>query len=143
VLVRHRLTANFAPMRAFFVLGFLAYAFDSDELNVASPTDDPEESNMQLLDEYSSDSEPALRFLQTLVNASNSSIDTPTEDSGSIPWIPLALVGLGGAGAAGYFMTREGTTYETTYEEYADDGLLDEEYEEYEEYEFDEEEYYE
>jgi hypothetical protein len=128
-------------MRAFLVLGFLAYGFDSDDMQISSPTDDPEESNVALLDEYDGDL-PAVRLLQTLVNASNVTLESPTTTA-SVPWVPLALVGLGGAGAAGYFMTREGASYETTYEEYTEDVLLDEEYEydgEYEEYD---EEYYE
>jgi hypothetical protein len=130
-------------MRAFLVLGFLAYGFDSDDMQISSPTDDPEESKVALLDEYDGDL-PAVRLLQTLVNASNITLESPTEEGTSVPWIPLALVGLGGAGAAGYFMTQQGASYETTFEyEYDEDGLLDEEYEYDEEYEEYDEEYYE
>jgi hypothetical protein len=120
-------------MRALLLL--IAAAFDADLTTDGAPTFDPEELEISLLDEYETDDGmPEKRFLQYLVNATNSTGgESVLED---IPWLPLALVGLGGAGAAGYFMTRPGEGYDY---DHADDGLLsDEEYGSDEEYSDDE-----
>jgi hypothetical protein len=91
------------------------------------------------LDEYMTEGDAAPdRFLQIVVNATNSTVESPEEKS--VPWIPLALVGLGGAGAAGYFMTRPGYTYETYDYDQAEGGLM-EEYDDYDDVDYDEEEY--
>jgi hypothetical protein len=110
-------------MRAYLL--FLVAAFDGDLATDGAPTFDPAELEISLLDEYETDDgTPEKRFLQYLVNATN---ETGSGTAGDIPFLPLALVALGGAGAAGYFMTRPGQSHSY---EYADDGLLeDEEYE--------------
>jgi hypothetical protein len=128
-------------MRAAFVFLAAAFAFDVDD----SPTYDPEEQGITLMDEYATEDEfLAPRFLQELVNASNITIETPSDGS-SIPVVPLLLGALGVAGAGGAFymkgMGETTETFEYSYEE--DEGFLDEEYEydeeyfeeEYEEYE--------
>jgi len=127
-------------MRATLI--FLVAAFDADLEIEGAPTFDPEELDISLLDEYmASDTDADARSLQFMVNATN--ITAPAASS-EVPFVPLALVGLAGAAAAGYFMTRPGASYET-YEYEEEPGLLDEEYgeyeEEYEEYEEEYEEY--
>jgi hypothetical protein len=120
---------------------FLVAAFDADLATDGAPTFDPEEMEISLLDEYASDDSVAeTRFLQFVGNATNITIPPPAPSG--MPLVPMVLVALGGVGAAGYFMTRPGPSYETY--EYTEDGLLEEEYDEYdEEYEEYEEDYYE
>jgi hypothetical protein len=115
-------------MRAYLL--FLVAAFDGDLATDGAPTFDPEELEISLLDEYETDDGvPEKRFLQYLVNATN---ETGAGTAGDIPFLPLILVGLGGAGAAGYFMTRPGESYEYAAD---DEGLLEDEYDEdYDEY---------
>merc|ERR1719197_2290219 len=100
---------------------------------------------MALLDEYATEGDALPRALQTFVgNATNSTPPVPVvepEYDSKIPWVPLALVGLGGAGVAGYFMMQSGHTYETyDYDHAAESGLLeDPDYEvEYDDGEYDE-----
>jgi hypothetical protein len=110
-------------MRA--VLLLLAAAFEP-ELHVDAPTEDPEESEIMLIDEYDTEGDlsGSSRSLQYMINGTN----TTSEESspGDIPMLPLAVVGLGGVAVVGYFITRPGHTYETySYEEAAESGLLD------------------
>jgi hypothetical protein len=129
-------------MRAVFVFIAAALAFDVDD----SPTYDPEEQGIALMDEYATEDDfVAPRILQA--NASNITMPPVPDQGGGIPWAPMLLagVGLGGAGAAYYGLmgqTAETQTYEYTYdEEFIDEEDYegyDEEYgyeEEFEEYE--------
>jgi hypothetical protein len=101
-------------------------------LDDGAPTFDPEEADASFSDEYmAGDLVPDTRFLQTFdpdypnATSPNGTVTEPPPET-SIPMVPLALVGLGGVGAAAYFMTRPGYTYEThNYDHAADSGLLD------------------
>jgi hypothetical protein len=107
---------------------FFVSAFDADVATDGAPTFDPEEPEFALMDEYMTDADrPEARFLQYLVNETgNLTIVPPPQTEQGIPILPLALVGLLGAGMAGYFMTRTGYTYEThDFDHAADSGLLD------------------
>merc|ERR1719453_993090 len=83
--------------------------------------------DVALLDEYMDAELPDTRFLMAPAGNATNSTPPPPEEEG-LPWVPLLLVGGLGAGAAGYFMTRPGYTYEThAYDHAAESGLLDDE----------------
>jgi hypothetical protein len=127
-------------MRA--VLLLLAAAFETD-LTVEGPTDDPEELEPALLDEYATDGDSAIaRGLQTFIGNATNATPPPVEPESSIPLLPLVLVGLGGAGVAGFALTKGTDAGPAGFEYAADSGLLeDPEYDyDYDE-EYDEEDY--
>jgi hypothetical protein len=122
-------------MRA--ALLFLAYAFDLDGDHVASPTDDPEDLDLILVDEYSTGEEVSFpRALQA--NATNFTIPPPPEESSSLPMAAMLCGGVVAAGVAGFLLCRPAYTYETyDYDHAADSGLLD--HPDYDVHEYDEE----
>jgi hypothetical protein len=128
-------------MRASLLL--LATAFDLDE-SFERPTEDPEEMEEVLLDEYASDAGVSRSYRSLLANATNTTPpiimpEPPTK--ASVPWVPIAGVAAVGAAGGAYFMTRP--TFSTeTFEYEVEDGLM-EEFEYDEEYEYEEEEYFE
>merc|ERR1719463_406519 len=127
-------------MRAYLL--FLVAAFDAD--TDGAPTDDPE-TEIALLDEYD-DGSATQRFLGmvNVPNGTSPGVEIPAApaapaEGGSVPWGALALVGLTGAGAAGYFMTRPGFSYQAPDPDFAESGFLEEEYDLEYEGEYDEE----
>merc|ERR1719281_61385 len=115
---------------------FLAYAFDDD--HVASPTDDPEDMEMILVDEYSAGEEVSFpRALQ--VNSTNFTIPPPGgPESSDLLMYGAIAAGVGVLGVAGCLLMRPSHTYETyDYDHAADSGLLD--HPDYEVHEYDEE----
>jgi hypothetical protein len=121
-------------MRAY--LFFFVATFGADP---ADPTFDPEENDVVLLDEYAADDGlPDVRLLQFFGNNTTSTEETDT--SPSIPLVPLALVGVGGAIAAAYFLMQPSYTYEThDYDHAAESGLL--EHPEYDVHDMDDSDY--
>jgi hypothetical protein len=136
-------------LRAFPLL--LASAFAVEDFFASSPTDDPDEAEEVLIDEYATDSTAgqAYRILQGNTTLTNTT-PPPTiyEEDGDVvhyevPWVPLAGVAAVAAAGGAYFLTRPAYVTETYDIEYSmdEEGLMNE-YEYDEEY-GEEEEYYE
>jgi hypothetical protein len=139
-------------MRAYFLFCLVA-AFDADLATDGAPTNDPEEMGSTFFDEYATnEGRQPMRFLQANTTAAPNTtsgeeeeVESAEDSSSGFGAAALAVLGLGGAGVAGVFLSQKASIGET-YDYAADSGLLEEEYdyeydEEYDEY-FEEEEYY-
>jgi hypothetical protein len=132
-------------MRA--ALFFLAFAFAFEDDHVASPTEDPDEIEALLIDEYSTGVDILPRSLQTYdPNATinpNATTTAPEESTIDPKMVAAGAGAVVAVGALGYFLTRPGHAYETyDYEHAANSGLLDDpdyEIEELDDSDYDEE----
>jgi hypothetical protein len=111
-------------------------AFDLEGATLSTPTEDPEDSDIVLLDEYASDSIFSRPYRNLYANATNTSPPLVPEimpEESEVPWAPIAGVGAVGVAGLAYYLTRPAYSYET-YEYEVEDGLMeDEDYEDYDE----------